>query len=265
MDNVPASRHKMSRRTLQDNVYESLRDSLMSGDFAPGERLTVRGVAEAIGTSTMPVREALRRLTSEGGLEPLSSGATRVPILDPIKLQDLTEIRLLVEGLAIRRAAKQMTDEDLYELDQADRAIHRALKARDVANETRANERFHFCIYRAAHSSELLRIIEHLWLQVGPCLMWLLKQAKLSSDPRGKKPFRHHREIVASLKQRDANRAERALRADLGSAAAILIDHAKTMEFGARPQLAQKSGRNPKTNVRSRARADRLTSRTAVK
>src|SRR5579864_1017285 len=70
---------RLSRRTLQDNVYEYVRESLMGGQYAPGDRLTAREVASALGTSVMPVREAFRRLTSEGALEPQSTGATRVP------------------------------------------------------------------------------------------------------------------------------------------------------------------------------------------
>src|SRR6185437_15138287 len=104
------------RRTLQHNVYDYLRDSLATGELGPGERLTIRGVAERIGTSIMPVREAFRRLTSEGALEPLSSGATRVPVLDFKKLQDLFEIRLSVEGLAARLAANRITESQITAL-----------------------------------------------------------------------------------------------------------------------------------------------------
>jgi DNA-binding GntR family transcriptional regulator len=84
------------RRTLQDNVYDYLREGLMAGEFAPGERLTVRGIAGTIGVSVMPVREAFRHLTSEGALQPLSTGAIRVPVFDLPKLQDIIEIRLNV-------------------------------------------------------------------------------------------------------------------------------------------------------------------------
>src|SRR5882672_6640432 len=94
---------RVTRSTLQDGVYTFIREALMSGEFVPGTRLTAREIAERTGTSVMPVREAFRRLMSEGALEPLSTGATRVPVLDLLKLQDITEIRLTVEGLAARR------------------------------------------------------------------------------------------------------------------------------------------------------------------
>jgi DNA-binding GntR family transcriptional regulator len=221
---------QLIRRTLQDNVYDYIREGLMAGEFAPGDRLTVRGVAGAIGTSVMPVREAFKRLTSEGALEPLSTGATRVPVFDLPKLQDLHEIRLTVESLAARRAAHRITDEELRELEQCNAEIIRACNEGDWAAEAKANEQFHFCIYRAAHSSELLRIIEHLWLQIGPYLAWLLKSADRSLRSRGSKPSRHHKELLLALRRHDAAQAEAALRADLMMSADIIGEPARKLD-----------------------------------
>jgi DNA-binding GntR family transcriptional regulator len=218
---------RLVRRTLQDNVYDYLREGLMTGEFGPGEHLTVRGVAAAIGTSVMPVREAFRRLTSEGALEPLSTGATRVPVFDLLKLQDLTEIRLTVEGLAARRAATRMTAEEFSALEQCNLEVQRAVDTGSVAAEAKANEHFHFCIYRAARSAELLRIIEHLWLQIGPYLSWLLKQGRWPARSRGARAFRHHKDILLALRRHDADGAEAAIRTDLGSAASVLLEQSR--------------------------------------
>jgi DNA-binding GntR family transcriptional regulator len=214
---------------LQDNVYEYLQDALMAGEFAPGERLTVRGIATAIGTSVMPVREAFRRLTSEGGLEPLSTGATRVPVFDLSKLQDLTEIRLKVEGLAAWRAAHRITPEELATLEHLNAEVLKAAAEDNPTAEARANERFHFCVYRAAQSTELLRIIEHLWLQIGPYLAWLLKQGRWPKSVRGARGFRHHKDILLALRRRDPDQAEAAIRADLMTGAELLLDQARQL------------------------------------
>jgi DNA-binding GntR family transcriptional regulator len=213
------------RRTLQDNVYDYIREGLMMGEFSPGEHLTVRGVAGAIGTSIMPVREAFRRLTSEGALEPLSTGATRVPIFDLPKLQDLHDIRSTVEGMAARRAANRITDAELRALERHNADIQEACTAGDWRSEAKANENFHFCIYRAAQSTELLRIIEHLWLQMGPYLAWTLKnQDRLPMRVSGPKTFRHHKAILLAMRRHDAVQAEAAMRADLAMSAATLVD-----------------------------------------
>lgn len=217
------------RRTLQDNVYDYLREALMAGQFNPGDRLTVRGVAAATGTSIMPVREAFRRLTSEGALEPLATGATRVPTFDLIRLQDLTEIRLTVEGLAARLAAQRISAVEFRSLEHCNQEVLWALDRRDIAAEVKANEHFHFCIYRAAQSAELLRIIEHLWLQIGPYLAWLLKQEAMPARHRGRQAFRHHADIMEALRKGDGRRAEAALQADLMTAAEVLLDQARNL------------------------------------
>jgi DNA-binding GntR family transcriptional regulator len=217
------------RRTLQHNVYDYLRDGLATGDLAPGERLTIRGVAELIGTSIMPVREAFRRLTSEGALEPLSSGATRVPILDIEKLQDLFEIRLSVEGLAARRAATKMTDAEYEMLVAANEELLKATRSNDITAEAKANEQFHFGIYRAAHCAELLRIIEHLWLQMGPYLQWLLRHGDWPKNQRHRAAFQHHKEILEALREHNAGLAEKALRADLMTASEQLLALARQL------------------------------------
>jgi len=220
----------LTRRTLQDNVYEYLREGLMAGEFGPGARLTVRGVAAAIGTSIMPVREAFRRLTSEGALEPLSTGATRVPVFDLSKLQDLYEIRINVEGLAARRAAHRVSEEDLKTLELHQAELQKALENNDRAAASKANEKFHFLIYRAAQSSELVRIIETLWLQVGPYLAWVLKQTD-SQPVRGRdaRAFRHHKDILQALRRHDADQAEEAIRSDLSMSVAFLVDNVRSL------------------------------------
>ena len=226
-DHAQRPRPRLTRRTLQDNVYDYLREALMTGEFSPGQRLTVRGIASDIGTSIMPVREALRRLTSEGALEPLSTGAIRVPIFNLQKLQDLTELRLVVEGLAARRAAIRMTGDDFKSLEHCDREVQLAIASGDFAEEAKANEHFHFTIYRAAQSNDLLRIIENLWLQVGPYLSWLFKQSEWPArlhGARGARAFRHHKDLESALRRHDGEQAELALRADLMTAAEVLFE-----------------------------------------
>jgi DNA-binding GntR family transcriptional regulator len=191
----------------------------MSGEFAPGDRLTVRGIAERMGTSVMPVREALRRLTAAGALEPLSTGATRVPVLDFGRLQDIMEIRATMEGLAARRAAERITENEFRRLIEVNNEVMEAARSGDVAVEVRANERFHFIIYRAAGSEELLRIIQLLWVQIGPYLLWLLRRGVPEKPRSVRVAFRYHKEIIEALRLRDGPAAEAALKSDLSVAA----------------------------------------------
>jgi DNA-binding GntR family transcriptional regulator len=222
----------LTRRTLQDNVYQYLKDQLRLGQIAPGERLTVRGVAAAIGTSAMPVREAFRRLTSEGALEPLSTGATGVPVLDAAQLGDLTGIRILMEGLAARRAATRITKDECAALERTNEMVRAAFRAGDVAAELRANEEFHFGIYRAAQSDELLRIIEHLWMRIGPCLLALLNNTRWSPMWRKRRTMNYHDALMRALRHHDPDGAEAALKGDLAHVAEFLVQQTQNLSSG---------------------------------
>ncbi|HEV7610717.1 MAG TPA: GntR family transcriptional regulator [Steroidobacteraceae bacterium] len=206
---------RVTRSTLQDGVYTFIREALMSGEFVPGTRLTAREIAERTGTSVMPVREAFRRLMSEGALEPLSTGATRVPVFSSERIAEIMDIRLIVEGFAARRAASRITDEELRELVAANDQMVIAMRRRDPKIEARANEHFHFSIYRAAGSEELMRIIEHLWLKFGPPLLKVMEEGGDEGESRIRRTAKHHAAIIAALRQRDPERAAAALQADL--------------------------------------------------
>jgi DNA-binding GntR family transcriptional regulator len=115
---TPFGLTRIARETVQERVYCTLRDQLMRGGFEPGQKLKIAELAEAFGTSAMPVREALNRLAVERALETLPSRTVRVPALSKATLQDLRETRFAVEGLAIERAASNMTAGSLATLRQ---------------------------------------------------------------------------------------------------------------------------------------------------
>jgi DNA-binding GntR family transcriptional regulator len=211
----------LTRRTLQDGVYLNLRDGIMSGEFPPGTRLTAREIAERMGTSVMPVREAFRRLTAQRALEPLSTGATRVPIIDSGKIAEIMEVRLEVEGLAVRRAATRISADQCRALISANSEMLAAIRRHDPQTEAMANEQFHFCIYRAAESEELLRVIEQLWMRIGPCLFALLQTERKAGEGRLRGVATHHSAMIEAMRKRDPDKAVAALRADLASAAAV--------------------------------------------
>src|ERR1700733_5969306 len=107
---------RITRETVQDRVYSVLRERLMRGGFEPGQKLKIAELATALGTSAMPVREALNRLAAERAIESMPNRSVRVPALSRECLQDLMETRFAVEGLAVARAAANMTEETLAQL-----------------------------------------------------------------------------------------------------------------------------------------------------
>ncbi|HWG71515.1 MAG TPA: GntR family transcriptional regulator [Steroidobacteraceae bacterium] len=221
---------RSARYTLKDEVYAQICEALMSGEFLPGERLTVRRVAELTKTSVMPVREAFRRLASEGALEPNSSGWTQVPVIDSARLQEIVMLRCHLEGLAARLAARHITASEIAELESANTQMLDAIRRRDARAEARANEQFHFGIYGAARSPELLRIIESIWLRVGPVLISLHSGYNESAAAARRRNTAHHAALIEALRNRNAKKAEVILRQDLEDAADFYLSRAKKRE-----------------------------------
>jgi DNA-binding GntR family transcriptional regulator len=213
---MPLSPHlglaRIARETVQERVYAALRDQLMRGGFEPGQKLKIAELAAAFGTSAMPVREALNRLAVERALETLPSRTVRVPTLSMAALQDLREARFAVEGLAISRAAAQMTPDSLTTLKRF--IVAQTETDADHVSEGSAeqNRAFHFAIYRQAGSPVLLPIIESLWLQFGP----YLRAASERFDGGDGRGTNHHCAILAALTNGDARAARSALEADIG-------------------------------------------------
>src|SRR5690349_10332353 len=186
---------RIARETVQDRVYSVLRDRLMRGGFEPGQKLKIAELATALGTSAMPVREALNRLAAERAIESMPNRSVRVPSLSRESWRDLMEARFAVEGLAVSRAAIHMDEATLLVLRQ----LITAQNGTDAEHVSEAsaeqNRAFHFAIYRRSGSAVLLPIIESLWLQFGP----YLRVASERFDGREGRGTNFHVEIVEAL------------------------------------------------------------------
>jgi DNA-binding GntR family transcriptional regulator len=203
---------RVQRETVQEQIYLALRDKLMRGGFAPGQKLKIAELATAFGTSAMPVREALGRLTAERGLEGLPNRSVHVPMRANEHLEDLRQARCAVEGLAVEQAAANMTREQILKLE----ALIAAQSATDDGHFSEAsaeqNRAFHFTIYRQSGSTVLLPIIESLWLQFGPHL----RDAADLFDGRNGRGTNFHVVMVEALARGDGAAARAALEADIG-------------------------------------------------
>ncbi len=213
-DRSPLGLVRVERETVQERVYAALRDRLMRGGFEPGQKLKIGELAHAFGTSAMPVREALSRLAAERAIESMPNRSVRVPALSKDALQDLMETRFAVEGLAVQRAALNISDATLGTL----RTLIEAQSETDAEHVSEAsaeqNRAFHFTIYRESGSSVLLPIIESLWLQFGP----YLRAASERFDGREGRGTNFHVEIVDALSRGDGTAARAALESDIGRA-----------------------------------------------
>jgi DNA-binding GntR family transcriptional regulator len=210
------------RRTLGERVNAHLRERLMGGEIAPGDKLSLRAVAEALGVSMTPVREAVARLTAEDALEVLPKSAVRVPLMTLTRFHELTTVRLAIEGFAAECAALRRTDADLAVIRTTDAEFRRQCRAArpDLARAVRANKSLHFAVYQAAGLPALTQIITGLWLKIGPVLNLDMRSSmrRLSQN----EAELHHAALVAALVAGDSAAARAALVADIKGAARFI-------------------------------------------
>ncbi|HEX5844438.1 MAG TPA: GntR family transcriptional regulator [Pseudomonas sp.] len=195
---------------LQDQLYQQLRDALLAGRFRPGERLKIRDLAAAWGTSPMPVRAALQRLVAEGALESEPQRSVRVPAMTRERFQQLFEVRLSLEGLAVELAATRIGAAEMALLQGCIERMETALEQRDVQAYLADNSQFHLCLYRACANPILLRMIESLWLQVGPFFNRLFTEADLSLRLND-----FHEQAFKALQAGDGKAARAAMEQDM--------------------------------------------------
>jgi DNA-binding GntR family transcriptional regulator len=208
--------------TLQERVYLKLREALYQGKFAAGETLTIRGLAAALGTSAMPVREALQRLVAEKALVQTPSRSIRVASFTPELFWELIRIRMAIEGMATRRAALNPPPNLVGELREINTTMIASIRSGFTEDVLDANKRFHFAIYEAAEMPQLLGIINNLWLRTGPYLGVAYRMGY--SDPflTG---TRFHERVVKAIERRDGRKAASNLKVDIWATAKWFTRH----------------------------------------
>ncbi|MYN13411.1 FCD domain-containing protein [Pusillimonas sp. TS35] len=206
------------RETLGANVLSQIKELLLTGQVEPGEQLSLRSTAEALGVSMMPVREAVYQLVADQALEVAPNRSVRVPVMTAAQFHEITQIRLQVEGYAVEQATQHVTPA----LVGALRHINAELSARmdegggSLAQAILLNKSLHFSLYEAAGMPMLVKIIESLWLRIGPVLNYDLRAG--SERTRNKTAVVHHTHLIDALEAGNAAGAAKALRQDIDSA-----------------------------------------------
>ncbi|GDY29554.1 GntR family transcriptional regulator [Gandjariella thermophila] len=199
--------------TVQQYVLESLRAAITTGELAPGAPIRQDTVAERLGVSRVPLREALKILEGEGQVVYLPR---RGYIVAELSLEDLVEvyrIRDLLESEAARAAVGRLTDADLERVAEAQRDVEQAATRGDLLAMTEANRRFHFAILGGCGMPRLLRIIRNLWDSTDA-----YRSVYYNTTANRARVEREHRAILAAVRRRDAD--------DLVRLLAVHRDHA---------------------------------------
>lgn len=202
---------KLVRASLSAQLYANLRQALMNGQYEPGHRLTIEGLAEEYGTSITPVREAIFRLVSEHALEMRAATSVQVPRLGPKELREVQKIRFDLEGRAAYEAAARITPEELEELREIHQRFVEAAR-QDSAAASLVNRDFHFAVLRMSGMPLLESICENMWTLIGPFLRTF--HVRIPVREIVGEDHRHH-SLLTALAAGDQEASRRAMQEDI--------------------------------------------------
>ena len=208
---------KISVKTLRQEVYDQLRDKIISAEILPGESISLRELAAKFGVSLMPVREALWQLESEKIIVIESNKRIHVNTLTVKEMEEALRLRVLLESMAAERACDLRPDEEIPKLK-------RLLENMEASTERpriymRKNNQFHFSIYSLSDSPLLLEIIGRLRARVGPYVY----NFAISKTNNLAYTMKCHWKIFEAFRERDKEKIKAAVREDLESTARIII------------------------------------------
>ncbi|PDQ18644.1 GntR family transcriptional regulator [Mesorhizobium sanjuanii] len=200
----------LEQGNLSARAYVALREGLIAGQFRPGQRLVMQDLADRLGTSVTPAREACLRLVSERGLELRSGRFVTVPALTLARYMEVRTIRLSLEGLAAGLAAEHATPEDIDKLTGIQKLFEKADRAGDPDQSFRHNRDFHFTVYRLSQMEMLVAHIESLWVSMGPMLTVFFNEGEHKYVGAAE-----HERVIEGLRDKDSAKARTAMERDL--------------------------------------------------
>jgi DNA-binding GntR family transcriptional regulator len=203
---------------VSDRAVKALRERILGGEYAPGERLGEVELAEKLGVSRTPVREALRRLAAEGLVDITTNKGAKVIEYPRKDLDHIFQIRARVEGLAARTAAETASEDDIDRLDQIATTLKEHSQAGRLDEVYQLNAEYHATLNGLAGSSVVTAAVGQL---VHASV--LLRTLHAFDEAARKRSAEHHLEIVAALRARDPDWAEAVMHAHLLSARASLL------------------------------------------
>jgi len=211
-----------SYKPLREVVFESLREAIIAGMLKPGERLMEVQVAEELGVSRTPVREAIRKLELEGLVVMLPRRGAYIAGISVKDIADVFEVRAALEALAASLAAERITDAELEDLERSLVEITKVSDTGEIGTIVARDTNFHDIIYRASRNSRLIQIISNLQDQIQR-----FRMATLSRPGRTREAVEEHKKIVEAISDRNGELAAQLAREHIENAESSLLSSLK--------------------------------------
>jgi len=205
--------------TAQEAVLNELRRAIARGEMAPGSAIPQAAVAQRLGVSRVPVREALKILEGEGHVTYAAHKGYTVTELDAAELLEIYRIRGLLERHAVKLAGSELNDKLAARLEALIEEMERCSEAEDLGGLSEANRAFHFLIYEASGGSHLVRLIRQLWDASDP-----YRTVYFGGAENRKSLQTEHRQIAAAVADGDAERVADLLEQHRDHASAVVVE-----------------------------------------
>lgn len=204
---------------LRDVVFNTLRQAILRGEIKPGERLMEIQLANKLGVSRTPIREAIRKLELEGLVLMIPRRGAEVAEITEKSLRDVLEVRGALEELAVKLACQKITDEQIQELRMAEKEFEMALSSGDVTVYAEADVKFHDVIYRATDNQRLIQLLFNLREQ-----MYRFRVEYLKREEAHGNLLIEHRRIIETIANRDMDAAVDAVCQHIDNQVSAVID-----------------------------------------
>ena len=203
---------------LRDVVFNTLRTSILTGELKPGERLMEIHLADKLGVSRTPIREAIRKLELEGLVVMIPRKGAEVAKITVRDLKDALEVRMAIDSLSVKLACERLDENDKTEIKQACVAFREAVKSKNVQAIVEGDERFHNTIYRASKNQKLITIAMNLREQVYRYRFEYVKDFSYHENL-----IREHDQITEAILKGDVETAQKIMKEHIYNQEQIVI------------------------------------------
>lgn len=193
---------KKENRSLTSIIFEKIREDILNGRYEPGEKIVEAKLAEELGVSRTPVREALKQLELDGLVENIPNRGVIVKGISEQDIEDIYTIRMAIEGIAARWSVERMDDSELQGLKDIYELMEFYTFKKDVDKVFELNTRFHETLYKATKS----RYLEHV-LKDFQIFIKSTRNESLKSEGRMEQALAEHKLIMEALTNRDVDQA----------------------------------------------------------